>query len=94
LNVTHYYNIIFISECTVYADHLKKLSVDEREYKYYDLPSLDSGYGKYERDRERERKRVCVCMYLYIHRMSNVTHKLLTESAKQLKQCTLTFCII
>jgi len=40
--------MIFISECTVYADHLKKLSVDEQEYKYFDLPSLGSGYGKYE----------------------------------------------
>jgi hypothetical protein len=56
LNVTHYYDIIFISECTVYADHLKKLTVDEQEYKYFDLPSLGSGYGKYERERESERE--------------------------------------
>jgi len=35
-----------MAECTVYADHLKKLSVDEREYKYFDLPSLGSGYDK------------------------------------------------
>jgi hypothetical protein len=40
--------MIFILECSVYADHLKKLSVDEQEYKYFDLPSLGSGYGKYE----------------------------------------------
>jgi len=35
-----------MAECTVYADHLKKLSVDEQEYKYFDLPSLGSGYDK------------------------------------------------
>jgi aconitate hydratase len=35
-----------MADCTVYADHLKKFSVDEREYKYFDLPSLGSGYDK------------------------------------------------
>jgi hypothetical protein len=40
--------------------------VDEQEYKYFDLPSLGSGYGKYEWEREsegggeRDRQRVCV----------------------------------
>jgi hypothetical protein len=72
LNVTHYYDIILISENTVYADHLKKLSVDEEEYKYFDLPSLGSGYGKYESggkgrggDRDRESIYVCVCVFVY-----------------------------
>jgi hypothetical protein len=47
LDVTCYYDTIFISENTVYADHLKKLSVNEKEFKYFDLPSLGSDYGEY-----------------------------------------------
>ncbi|GFG33245.1 hypothetical protein Cfor_04554, partial [Coptotermes formosanus] len=35
-----------LSENTVYADHLKKLSVNEKEFKYFDLPSLGSDYDK------------------------------------------------
>jgi hypothetical protein len=55
LDVTHYYDIIFISENTVYTEHVKKLSVNEKEYKYFDLPSLGPGYGKYK----------CVCVFVY-----------------------------
>jgi 3'-phosphoadenosine 5'-phosphosulfate sulfotransferase (PAPS reductase)/FAD synthetase len=60
MKVVHDLHIIFVSENTVYAGHLKKLSGNEKEYKYFDLPSLGPGYGKYK----------CVCLHILI--MSNL----------------------
>jgi len=45
----------FISESTAYTRHLKTLSVDGKEYRYFDLPSLGPNFGKY----------ICVCVCVY-----------------------------
>jgi hypothetical protein len=38
---------MFVSENNPYQGQLKKLSVDGKELKYFDLPSLGSSYGLY-----------------------------------------------
>jgi hypothetical protein len=65
-----------------------------RNYQWMNKSTSTLIYQVWDQAMVSMRERVCVCVYLYMCRMANLTHKLLTESTKQLKQCTLTFCTV